>query len=213
MIIFPTRGRPQNLKRFIRAYADTRATEPVLVIVDRCDDKLEEYKEIEMPNSFLADIVTRVPLTETINNAFIRNPNQPYYAVVCDDVVPSTPAWDKILSDIATCGRISWGRDGIQNEQLPTHPFISGDIVRRLGWVLYPECKQQYADTVLGAIARASGLGKYCDYVKMTHHHYINGRAEMDKTYKECPDPKQDAKVFEEFMANHLETTIKRLAV
>lgn len=189
MILFPTRNRAWALTRFIEQYQLTGATLPVCVIVD--EDNLGHYEEawkeapagwILFPNKKIRD------LNGAMNSAFEAFPNEPFYGMVADDVVPTTYAWDIKLSEACKPHYIVWGDDGIWGSHrgkpdLPTHPFIGGDLVRAWGWFSPPYTNRHCADFIWMDFAAALGVGKSMPEVIMEHMHWEAGKAKRDMTY------------------------------
>lgn len=199
MIILPTLRRPDNLKRFIRAYKLTGGTLPIHVILDASD--VARYKDIELPSNWKrCTVPSGTPIGKIFNLIFLRYPKEPFYGMVADDVVPETNIWDIVLRDSCMPDKIAWGWDGIQNERLPVHPFIGGNLVRSLGWWAAPGLYHWYVDNVWKMIADAFNCGVYLPQIKMTHHHYVNGLASKDRTYDQQPNPNEDKIIFEEFI-------------
>lgn len=210
MLILPTKSRPLNLKRFIRTYHETKATIPVWVIMDANDAYL--YNNVETPKHWKRiSVHANTPLGGIFKRIYEKYPNEPYYGMVADDVVPETEGWDTIMVETCQPDKIVWACDGIQNERLPVHPFIGGDLVRKLGFWAAPGLKHWFVDNVWKAIADALDCGVYLPDVKMTHLHYVNGRAQMDRTYREQPNHQADARAYQRFMDEEFSGLIKRL--
>lgn len=210
MLILPTKGRPLNLKRFIRAYDDTKAIIPIWLILDANDGY--RYNLIEIPPHWKrVSVPAGTPLGGIFKRVFEKYPHEDYYGMVADDVVPETEGWDKIMVSACKPDKIVWGRDDLQNEKLPVHPFIGGDLVRRMGFWAAPGMKHWFVDNAWKAIADALGCGVYLSDVHMIHRHYVNGRAQMDKTYQEQPNHVADQVAFQKFMADVFPDLIKRL--
>lgn len=210
MLILPTKGRPSNLRRFISAYTDTYATIPIHVIFDAEDahvyntvDTPSHWKRVSAPSgSCLGDIFSLI---------FKKYPNESYYGMVADDVIPETSGWDVIMAEICQPNKIVWGADGLQNENLPVHPFIGGDLLRKLGWWAAPGLKHWFVDNVWKNLADSLECGVYLPQVKMTHMHYINGRASLDRTYREQPNHGDDQRSYQEFMSKRFPDIINAL--
>ncbi len=210
MIILPTKGRPSNLRRFVRVYNETCGTLPIHVIFDANDafrynsvDTPEHWKRISVPAG--------TPLGGIFDLVFKKFPDEPYYGMVADDVVPETSGWDVIMAGLCQPDKIVWGCDDIQNEKLPVHPFIGGDLIRKLGWWAAPGLKHWFVDNVWKNIADSLDCGLYLPQVKMTHVHYINGRASIDRTYREQPSHLNDERTYLKFMAEQFPNVIERL--
>lgn len=212
MLILPSKGRPENLKRFIKAYKSTCATIPIWAILDASD--AYRYVDIEFPANWKRiSVPTGTSLGGIFAKLFEKYPNEPYYGMVADDVVPETSGWDTIMSGLCQPDKIVWGWDGIQNEKLPVHPFIGGDLVRKLGWWSAPSLKHWFVDNVWKNLADTLNCGIYLPQVKMTHHHYVNGTAVIDRTYREQPDHGADERAYTKFMQTEFPSIIKNLGI
>lgn len=210
MIILPTKARPENLKRFIRAYNLTCGTLPIHVIFDAKD--ASRYNEVETPSHWKRiSVPSGTPLGGIFERVFKKYPYEPFYGMVADDVIPETAIWDVVLRDSCLPDKIAWGWDGIQNENLPVHPFIGGDLVRKLGWWAAPNLKHWFVDNVWKELSVALGNGIYLPNIKMTHHHPIIGKAPNDRTYKEQPNHALDQYQYLRFMREEFPKTVERV--
>lgn len=200
MILLPSRGRPNNLLRFAAAYNQTGATLPVTVLLD--DDDVANYDDAWplLPYSWQIDISPRTYLVPRLNKFFYERPNEPFYAVLADDVVPETRNWDLILMKACMPDMMSYGKEGIDRmeshgvESMP-HPFIGGDLVRKWGFIAPPVLNHFYADNWW----IDASIHAYMPGVKMTHYHYKNKKAPIDRTYQDRPDPNKDRLAYLEF--------------
>lgn len=105
-------------------------------------------------------------ITKIFNDVFNANPDYDFYFMANDDIIFETPLWDISLTNK---GKISYGSDGIQNNNLCTFPMIDGDIVRALGWLQMPTLNRYCGDTIWNFIGRQCGIIKYFPDVKITH--------------------------------------------
>lgn len=210
MIILPSKQRPENLKRFIRLYKETDGSLPIHVIFN-ADDACY-YNDIETPVHWKrVSVPTGTNLGSIFDLIFKKYPNEPYYGMVADDVTPQTKGWDTTMAEICQPNKIVWGCDDLQNERLPVHPFIGGDLIRKLGWWAAPGLKHWYVDNVWKNVADSLDCGVYLPYVKMTHCHPVNGRAILDRTYREQPDHMADERVYRKFIDEQLPGIINRI--
>lgn len=210
MIILPTIYRPESLRRFVKAYETTGATLPVFVVLDK--DNVSHYSEIELPKFFTrcsAHPGTRIgDIFNKIYNAF---PNESFYGVMADDVVPETYRWDILLKEACLPDRIAWGFDGGHDETLPRHPFIGGDLVRKMGFLSAPGVKHWYVDNAWKDIAEGLNCGAYRPEIRMVHRHYTNGLAQKDRTYTEQPNPRVDEFAYNMWKEQELPDLLRRL--
>ena len=98
-------------------------------------------------------------ITKIFNETFNSNPDFDFYFMCNDDIIFHTPLWDISL---ANKGKISHGRDGIQNENLCIFPMIDGDIIRALGWLQLPTLNRYAGDVVWRQIGKECGILNYC---------------------------------------------------
>ncbi len=210
MIILPTKGRPDSLRRFIRVYNETDARLPIHVIFDAAD--AYRYNDVQTPPHWKrVSVPAGTPLGGIFDMVFKKYPNEDFYAMVADDVLPETKGWDVILAGLCYPDKIAWGMDELQNEKLPVHPFIGGDLIRKLGWWSAPGLKHWYVDNVWKHLADTLNCGVYIQDVKMTHLHPVNGRAAIDRTYREQPDHQEDGRNYQKFMQNDFLRVIERV--
>lgn len=209
MIILPTKGRPDSIKRFIGCYAKTQASEPMMLVMDEAD---RSYDGIELPAQFS---IKRMPphggIVECVNAVFREHPDKTYYGIMADDVVPETPRWDVKLKEACLPYGISWGDDSMPDIGLPTHPFLAGDLVRKMGWVVCPSLKHWYADNMVKDIADGLGCGRYLPEVKVPHYHVFNNKAELDDTYMNQPSRERDKEAYLAFRDKELPGLLKKI--
>lgn len=198
MWILPSRGRPHNIARLLRAYQDTEATTPVLL---RLDDDDGGY-DVSHKN-WIVEVGPRQSLSCIYNDAYRRHQSS-WYGFIADDVVPETPHWDARLIEAA-------GHDGMAvpsggHEEGGTPHFVLGAaLVESMAWLCLPGLKRLYIDTVWADIARVCGVLRRVPEVVLAHHHFSNGRALMDATYRK-PDRQEDRKTYENWRQKWLST-------
>lgn len=105
-------------------------------------------------------------ITNIFNKAFNDNPDYDFYFMANDDIIFKTLNWDLKL---AVKGKISYGNDLIQSNNLCTFPMIDGDIVRALGWLQMPLLSKYCGDVVWKFIADNLKLLNYNPEVIIEH--------------------------------------------
>lgn len=201
MIILPTRGRPRSISRFAEHYVKTAASEPVKLVIDHDDSS---YEGLSLPPQFSFKVMPpHNGISECVNSIFTDHPNLEYYGIMADDIVPETPHWDTILKEACLKYGIAWGDDTMPRIHLPTHPFVSGKLVRHIGWLTYTKTKHWYVDNVFKDIADIIG-GKLLTQVKTPHHHILNSKADLDETYMNQPSREKDKAAYLHFCEHEL---------
>jgi len=209
MIILPTRGRPDSIRRFMEAYAKTGATAPVLLVTDHDDTS---YDALALHPNFKRKVMPpHNGIGECFNAVFAEYPDLEYYGVMADDVVPETPKWDMLLKEACLPFSLSWGNDGLQGAKLPTHPHIAGDVVRTLGWIACPGVMHWFVDNMWLDIANALGGGHYLTDVRTPHYHVLSGQASLDDTYMNQPSREKDMTNYAAFMKNEFPGIARKL--
>lgn len=210
MIIIPTKGRPKNIERFIETYKETGAILPVTLLINY--DERVLYDKIILPKNFyIKEFSNKNSAAECVNQFFRENLDFDYYGILADDVIPETDNWDIKMKEACGLEKLAWADDGIQGENLPTHPFIGGNLLRKIGFTAPPHVRHCYVDNFWKLVANVLGRGVYLPDIKLTHHHFLRG-AEMDDTYKNQPDHEQDRIAFAQFIASEFQEVRKRLA-
>lgn len=210
MIILPTMYRRANLERFVKSYQQTGASLPVWVILDW--NNYGQYAGMSLPDSFkVIRVSSGARVGEIFNNIFRYYPKEDFYGIMADDVVPETYRWDILLKEACSTDKIAWGFDGGHDETLPRHPFIGGDLVRKMGFLCVPGLKHWYVDDGWRDIATGLDCGVYRPEIRMVHHHPTVGLSSQDRTYSEQPDPRTDEIRYRKWHEKELPKLIERL--
>lgn len=200
MWILPSRGRPNNVKRLIEAWSRTGASTPVELCLDA--DNAPQYEALQMPSCWKVVVGLRSRLLSGIyNDCFKRNPDEPWYGFIADDVVPLTNDWDVRLIEAA--GRAGMAvPDGGHDMNGAPHFVLGGDLVRSVGWLSLPGLDRLYIDTVWQNIAERRGVLRSVPHVVLEHRHFSNGKALMDSTYQKH-NKQQDKLIYENWRSEN----------
>jgi hypothetical protein len=68
--------------------------------------------------------------------------------------------------------------------QILTIPIMNRALYEKLGYFWHPGYKSMFVDCDLYWTALSIGAVKMCPHLKFPHHHYSNGKAQHDETYK-----------------------------
>ena len=202
MWIMPTRQRPHNLERFIKAYKKTHATDRIYVRLDEDDPSLDQYEALLIDRRrFLIRIGLRTRMPGALNEAFREFPFEACYGIMGDDIVPRTDFWDWELFKAAGLWSIAYGRDGLNDRAHAAHPLMGGHLARAWGRLAIAGLTHLYNDTVWMEIGKRLDCLNYCPHVYTEHMHFSNGKAPMDKIYNRMLNGENyaasDGRVFE----------------
>lgn len=102
-----------------------------------------------------------------------------------DDVVFRSQGWDTHVRNGIEHheDRIAFvhGSDGIQDQRLGTHGFVSKEWTDAVGYFVPPYFASDYNDTWLNEVADMIGRRLYVPAIVTEHMHYSAGKAEKDQ--------------------------------
>lgn len=194
-LLFPSRGRPENLERLLQSLVDTTDGDLQLVIaLDEDDGTVSEYIEIakkfetlEMQFDFL--IGPRTLLSEYWNLCFEKATGD--ILMHCgDDLIFRTEGWDtKVKEAFAQYPDnivFVYGRDGHarHDENFGTHGFLHRDWPEVIGYFVPPYFSSDYNDTWLNDVAKMIDRHHFVD-ILTEHMHPTFGKAEWDQTHRD----------------------------
>lgn len=190
-VVIPSRGRPDNVRRFLSACADPGARVAAIVVVDADDptrDELAGDKRV---------LLSRAPARGRLRSSFARNVNAGVarafrfedvtHAIVAgDDMIPRTVGWADELAIGAGRAGLSFPDDGIERpDPLPTAVCWSRAAFRAVGFALPPYAMQHlYTDDYWRLLGTTAGALTYCASIELEHLHPAAGKAEdVDGSY------------------------------
>jgi hypothetical protein len=218
LLIVPSRGRPENIKRLCEALANTNADLDLAVGVDADDAALDEYKEVEAEYGFELWISPeRKRFAATVNSIALANyENYKYLAWMGDDHVPHTLYWDQLYRnelDKAGVG-VVYGNDLVQGENIATELAFTSNIVEALGYAIPEGFIHLFVDNYFMELGKSIDRLVYLPDVIVQHMHYSAGSAQEDQTYREANSPanwSNDERRFHEYVANELPSDAAKL--
>lgn len=138
MFIVPTYKRPERLKNLIQAYINTKTTSPVYVLIQ---GNAEMYEGIEYPDTWTVEVLeNNIGFVAALNLGFKKFPNEKWYSGLCDDQVPLTQEWDKILLALVTDWNIVSTDDTLNKDEwrMAGIPVFGGEFIRSCGFIAPP---------------------------------------------------------------------------
>lgn len=198
LMIVPSRGRPESLRRMAAAWHETRAFDDgagFVFLVD--EDEYEAYAAVA------ADLAGSVavecagpwrPLVPKLNRyATVAAEKHPALGFMGDDHLPRTPGWVKSVNTalaLLKTGIVS-GRDGWRTDDLPTYWVMTPDIVLALGAMVPGSVWHLYCDNIVRDLGRGAGCYSFLADVLVEHMHPFAGKASADAGYREVNSPER----------------------
>ena len=180
LLILPTRERAAAALKTLASILKTTQGRVDVVLCQDADDP--QALRIEG-----AHVLTRIAPHKTFTqwlNAAAKEfcHDYSYIGWSADDVRYPKPMWDfSVRMAFKEGAGIVYGPDGVQNENLPTHPIVRSDLVRALGYLVYPKLIHHYNDNYLKELGTRLGLLKYLKDFPIEHRHHSTGQTPFDK--------------------------------
>jgi len=196
LVIVPSRGRPGNVARFVRAVAKT-STAQTDIVFGFDDDDPDLQKSVVAAQAAAQSAGVPVTIVTGLRKGLGAWTNKlaldfaaDYRALASfgDDHVTQTCGWDKLLlAAIDGMGGtgIAYPDDGIRDD-VGEAWVMSSNIVRALGWMCLPTLQHWWVDEVITVIGREADCLTYLPDVMVRHNHPAAGRGQFDATYWEA---------------------------
>lgn len=212
MWIFATRNRLQNCERFIRAWNETQASSDVYVRIDQDDPSLDQLQRLPWPSTFQVQVGPRVRMGQAMQEMFTRYPNEPWYGILADDVVPKTLHWDQLLIEAAGTNKISCANEVHEKAIRICHPCVGGDLVRLVGCFAIPTVRHFGTDTLWESIHHCCDLNNKLVHVVLEHVHFNFGQSDFDQTYAESQAIRREDKIaYKTWMNENFDQILEKL--
>jgi hypothetical protein len=193
-ILLPTRGRPDNLDRFLTAVEGTAEDWHVYLRLDTDDPAAPAYDEV-IHRHRLSPISTfhgdRVFFGPSLNELAARAERDgvSHVGMFGDDVVPETEGWDtRLVEALGDDLGVAYGDDGLRKKHapdLPTHYVTQTEVYRRLGYLAPPTIRHLFLDNVARDVGRVLKNFVFVP-VNIRHlHPWQEGEHIHDSTYAE----------------------------
>jgi len=219
LLIVPSRGRPENIRRLCVALEDTNAELDLAVGVDQDDPMLEQYKAVQDEYDFQLWISQeRKRFAATVNYiALHSHEDYKYLAWMGDDHIPRTKYWDKRYRDVLDYLKVGvvYGNDLVMGEAIATELAFTSNIVDALGYAIPPGFVHLFVDNFFMELGKSINALQYLPDVVVEHLHPTVGNAQEDQTYREANSPENwtnDERRFREYVTNELSADAEKLA-
>jgi hypothetical protein len=195
-ILLPTRGRPDNLDRFITATVLTAVDWHLYLRLDYDDPEWPGYEKVlaEWPhyqNQITVVQGERIGFGASLNELAARAERDgvSHVGMFGDDVVPETEHWDtRLVEALGEDLGVAYGDDGLRDKHqpdLPTHYITQTEVYRRLGYLSPPTIRHLFLDNVARDVGRYLGNFVFVPVTIKHLHPWAEGEHIDDATYKE----------------------------
>lgn len=221
-MIVPSRGRPENIKRLIKAFAETITIGTKLIVVVDIDDPVavDYMKVMDAANewSFASLYVQSAasslgPILNYTANQYAPFAN--FIGFMGDDHLPRTVGWDgRLCARLGAKAGVAYGNDLFQGENLPTAVVLSARIIGALGYMVPPLLRHMYLDNFWKQLGEDLDHLVYMPDVIIEHIHPFAGKAEMDDGYKRVNTQSmynEDGLIYTNFMRNEWPSQLLQL--
>lgn len=221
-MIVPSRGRPQNIKRLVKAMAETiTINTKLLVVIDIDDPVAAEYIKVleaaqEWPWVSLYVQSAANKLNPILNYCAKQYaPFTDFIGFMGDDHLPRTVGWDSRLTGVlGTQPGVAYGNDKFQGAALPTAVVMTSKIVDTLGYMAPPPLQHMYLDNFWKQLGTDLDCLIYLSEVVIEHMHPVAGKAPVDDGYIRVNSEEiynLDEVNYMNFMRNQWPTDLSRL--
>lgn len=184
-LLCPTKGRPKECARMIKSAQQT-AILPIRVYLGLSAYDSQEY-ESHCDETICPDGMPTVHIANLLAEKALKNPLNSLFAVACDDVIFSTPGWDKALAahynQLQNKIHVYHLRDSRDENGTP-HPVMTREWIEAMGYFLPPIFLHWYCDSWAVDIARANWCFTHMKDYQLIHDK-PSDRGKPDETHLE----------------------------
>jgi len=191
LVVLPTRGRPESVRRFLAGFEVTATLPADLAVVADEDDQptLDALAGLRTWDWLDVQVIPRACTSAKVNHAAM--PGALTHRAVMflgDDNVFVTEGWDRAVMDAldGMGGGMVYVNDlGERENIIACNWAVSSAAILALGYLDYPGCSHYCVDNVLWEIFGALDRRRYLPDVIIEHRHPLFGKAPEDALYSE----------------------------
>lgn len=184
--LLPTKRRLDKLRTFIEACTKTGVTTPGLILVQN-DELVElqaEYAALPLPLGWAIYPTAGDGLADKVRELWPAVKNLDWCGLVCDDLLPATYLWDRLMIDQVRGQNLVSCDDGDQAPHRITGAVVwGGELMRAVGYMFPPCFWHTYVDNVWEDLGRMTGCWDVRMDVLVMHDHGFKADQEQDKTH------------------------------
>jgi hypothetical protein len=223
LMIVPSRGRPQSVAEMHAAVVEADTTIATMMFVVDDDDEtwldyaasVERLGDKRILGVRLGRADERIPgMVQSLNTVaeYQAGLGSVFAIGFCGDdhrPRPSAVPWDHAyVAELKRLGSgMVYGNDLFQGPNIPTQIAMTSDIIRALGYMVWPRFHHLYVDNMWLALGEATGCIRYMPDVIVEHMHPAAGKSQMDDGYARVNAnavAEYDFGVYQEYVTNQL---------
>lgn len=213
IILLPSLKRPALVKRFFEAYHKTKGSAAGLLLVDKTDLCLNDYRALQLPQGWELVETEGITMGDKIEEVKTRWIDLDAVAILNDDHIPMTEEWDaKVFAQIKGYNIVSTN-DGMKfPHRICGMIAVSGKIIRELGWFFPKGVKHLFTDDAWEVLARTGCLQVLPDVMVKHDHAFIHKNE--DNTHKEVyaeESWKRDKEAFDKWLQNDAQKDVQKV--
>lgn len=189
LVIIPTKGRPHLIPKLLEAIRRTAVGEVDVALVINQSEWNGGYSGVtEDAMVMVVPDDSNYPGKLNYAAQWATAYDYRYLVLLNDDHEPITNGWDIAMKTALKDDPfgIAYGPDGIwEDGRIPSAPMITASMFTALGWVALPGLHHILVDNVWWDLADRLGTRHFLPEVRIQHHHYTIGEANLDQTYIE----------------------------
>lgn len=195
--LVPSRKRPEKLRRFFQALADTDTKTPGLVLIHHAEFQdpalVTAYDTLTIPWNWRLIKTQGDSQGDKLREVVDLYVNKDWVGLLGDDQVPDTMNWDlKLVERIKGWNLVSCYDDGWQINQrggrIAGTMMWSGELLRTVGYIFPPGMHHVYLDDIWEELGGLTGCWSFaehaCPDVVIKHLHVTRGLSEEDETHR-----------------------------
>lgn len=164
-ILCPTRDRPEQFKRMVESVDKTTVTNPVYVFTGSNGGKSYAHKQ------YPEDIPT-VYMWNDLAQTALANPSIKLFMLGADDMIFTTPGWDKALLDhydaLENKIHVYALQDSRDQDGTP-HPIVTREYIESMGYFLPPLFMHWFVDSWTVDVARSNNCFTHLKNFELIH--------------------------------------------
>jgi len=182
LVIVPSRGRPESIRRLWDAMQETcQGDTELLVSLDADDPAHAAYP----PGPMYQTLFGTRGVVGHLNASADLVSGYRFAGTLGDDNVPRTGGWDVRVMEALGETPFAFANDLYPREpgSHPAHIFMRSEVVQALGYLGPPQFRHMFVDNAWKAWGEACGI-TYLHDVILEHLHFTQGKSAHDATYR-----------------------------